>query len=78
MKMNNIGKRIYGFCNGFFGRDDYDDKIIVYETDKAICCIYIDERYEGILNVANFATSEEKQKYIDEWSIKKKEEYDEL
>lgn len=72
--MNNIGKRIYGFCNGFFGRDDYDDKIIVYETDKAICCIYIDERYSGILNTATFNSLEEKQQYIDEWSIKNEEE----
>lgn len=73
--MNNIGKRIYGYCNGFFGRDDYDDKIIVYETEKAICCIYVREYYKGILTTANFDSKEEKQKYIDEWSVCYEEYY---
>lgn len=66
--MNNIGRRIYGFCNGFFGRDDYDDKIIVFETSKAICCIYVEDKYKDMLAVANFDSEEEKQKYINSWS----------
>lgn len=66
--MNNIGKRIYGFCNGYFGRDDYDDKIIVYETELAICCIYVDDEFYGVLAVANFNNEKEKQDYINEWS----------
>ena len=72
--MNNVGKRIYGFCSGFFGRDDYDDKIIVFETDKAICCVYIDEEYAGQLACANFDSLEEKQIYINSWSKKPKYE----
>ena len=71
--MNNIGKRIYGFCNGFFGRDDYDDKIIVYETPKSICCIYVDDSYKDILTVATFDSEKEKQEYINQWSIKEDE-----
>lgn len=67
--MTNVGKIIYGFCNGFFGRDDYDDKIIVFETDKAICCTYVDDRYKGILVTANFESSKEKQEYINEWCV---------
>lgn len=29
--MDNLspGTRIYGFCNGYFGRDSYGDKIII-------------------------------------------------
>lgn len=23
-----VGTKLYGFCNGFFGRDSYDDKIV--------------------------------------------------
>lgn len=71
--MINIGTIIYGFCNGFFGRDDYNDKIIVFETEKVICYKYIDEEYDGILVTANFKTEEEKHRYIDKWS--KDEEY---
>ena len=25
-----IGKTLYGFCNGVFGRDSYDNKRVVY------------------------------------------------
>ena len=25
-----IGKTLHGFCNGYFGRDSYSDKTIVY------------------------------------------------
>lgn len=58
------------FVMVFFGRDDYDTKIIVYETDKAICCTYLDEKYNGILVTANFKSREKKQEYIDSWSVK--------
>lgn len=66
----NIGKRLYGFCNGFFGCYSYEDKIIVFETERAIACIRIKDDVEDWLTVANFDTKEEKQKYIDEWSKK--------
>lgn len=26
--MNYIGTKLRGFCNGYFGRDDYEEKII--------------------------------------------------
>lgn len=69
--MKNIGKTIYGFCNGYFGRDDYDTKIIVFETDKSICCRNIsDDKWNknNWLTVANFDSEEEKQNCIDRWS----------
>lgn len=62
----NIGITLYGFCNGFFGRDDYETKVIVYETPTSICCIY--ESQPDVLTCANFNSQEEKQKYINEWS----------
>lgn len=24
-----VGKQLYGFCNGYFDRDSYDDKVII-------------------------------------------------
>lgn len=67
--MSNIGRLIFGFCNGFFGRDDYATKIIIFETDTAIVCRYLDED-DNYITVANFDSREEKQKYIDDWSRK--------
>lgn len=81
--MENVGKLLYGYCNGYFGRDDYATKIIVFETPLAICCRYIDEKelYLGdswsgvdkrdLLTGANFKTIKEKQDCIDEWSSEK-------
>lgn len=74
--MNNIGKILYGFCNGYFGRDDYSTKIIVFETNCSICCRYVDDdewRTKGWISCANFDSPEEKQRCIDNWS---KEEND--
>jgi len=71
--MVNVGRMIYGFCNGFFGRDDYSDKIIVFETECSICCRIVDRdiwRDNGWLTVANFDSEKEKQEYINEWSKK--------
>jgi len=65
--MCNLGKTIYGFCNGYFGRDDYETKVIVYETSKSICCRYEDRSLKGILTVANFDSEEEKNELISEW-----------
>lgn len=69
--MSNVGKIIYGFCNGYFGRDDYETKIIVFETECSICCRYINDekwREKGWLDCANFDSPEEKQECIDRWS----------
>lgn len=68
--MSNVGKIIYGYCNGYFGRDDYETKVIVFETECSICCRYLDDedwRKKGWLNCANFDSAEEKQERIDRW-----------
>ena len=64
LEMSNIWKVIRWFCNWYFGRDDYEDKVIVYETDTAICCKYLDN---DNLTVANFKSEEEKNQYIGKW-----------
>ena len=71
---NNIGKRIYGYCNGFFGRDDYNDKIIIFETAKAIVCMYADSYRGDAITVANFDSEEEKNSYVAKWA---EEDWDE-
>lgn len=67
-KETNVWKIIKWFCNWFFGRDDYEDKVIVYETEKAICCKYLDEEWRWCyLTVANFEDEREKNWCIHQW-----------
>lgn len=56
--MNNfVGTKIYGYCEGYFGRDDYDDKIIILESRKWIVCSYLDN---DRVTCINFDTEKEK------------------
>lgn len=65
--MSNIGTRIYGYCNGYFGRDDYDDKIIIAEGRKWIVCVNAYTNSDWV-TCANFNTEEEKEECIKRWS----------
>ena len=64
---SNVGKTIYGYCNGYFGRDDYETKVIVYETPLSICCRYARRDMKDYLTVANFDSEREKNNLIYEW-----------
>lgn len=67
-KKSNIWKVIKWYCNWYFGRDDYGDKIIVYENEKSICCMHLDkESYGTNLTVANFENEREKRWCIHQW-----------
>lgn len=65
----NIGKIIYGFCSGWFGRDDYNDKIIIAEGENWIVCKYVDGIDSNEVTFASFKSKEEKNNKIEEWSI---------
>lgn len=71
----NIGTIIGGFCNGFFGRDDYQDKVIVFETKYSICCRYLKD--PNYLTVATFDSEREKNNYVYEWSKEYEQNYEE-
>ena len=64
-----IGTKIYGYCNGYFGRDDYNDKIIILEGNKWVVCAYLDHDNDYITSV-NFDSEEEKIECIKKWSVK--------
>ena len=34
LKIFSVGDEIFGFCNGFFGRDDYANKVCVFVSLK--------------------------------------------
>jgi hypothetical protein len=44
-----IGDRIGNFCNGFFGRDDYEDKTCVFVSEKYAIFEY-DNGFATVLN----------------------------
>lgn len=61
-----VGDIIYGFCNGAFGRDDYDTKICILTNDKFAVFQYLDGEFEGNGIVLNKTTFSDK-KLISEW-----------
>jgi len=48
-----VGDTIYGFCNGYFGRDDYDTKLCLMVTDNYAVFQYTDGEFEGNATVLN-------------------------
>ena len=56
------GKTLHGFCNGFFGRDSYGDKVIEGEGSD-----WIVVRENGIAYIATFDNESEKDSLITEW-----------
>ncbi|MFI8671965.1 hypothetical protein ACIGIJ_19100 [Bacillus paranthracis] len=60
-----VGIKIYGFCNGYFGRDDYDDKVIIASGNDWI--VGVDN--QGINCFASFRGEEDSmEELIGKWS----------
>ena len=57
MRYFEVGDRIYGFCSGFFGRDDYENKICVYVTDTYAVFEYESDRTKA--TVLNYVSESE-------------------
>jgi len=62
----NVGDTIYGFCNGYFGRDDYDTKLCIMVTNKYAIFQYIDGEFEGNAVVLNNPDRLDR-RTVDEW-----------
>lgn len=64
-----VGDRIYGFCNGYFGRDCYVDKICIVANSRYAVFEDLDNGFARILNYPSKAP-----KFFDmmqEWKKKK-------
>jgi hypothetical protein len=65
--MSNIGRKIYGYCSGYFGRDSYADKVIEAEGVD-----WIVARPNGDADAdpefCYFLTEADKNHWIAEWS----------
>lgn len=60
-----VGTTLFGFCNGFFGRDSYEDKVIIASGSNWIVAD------SGSIHpeFASFGENENMAVYIHEWSI---------
>lgn len=75
MKMNelfSVGDMVFGYCNGFFDRDDYDDKVCVLVNSKYAVFQYTEGRWKGFAAVLNYTDSLSKE-MVDSWKIEKTE-----
>jgi len=68
-----VGDTITNYCNGFFGRDDYDDKLCIMVTDNYAVFQYTDGEMEGKATVLNWDDSLPRYRFGDNW----KEQIDE-
>ena len=62
-----VGTKLYGYCNGYFGRDSYEEKQIVYAGENYIVCEYND----GWPCIAIFDNKSDKEieALIEDWKI---------
>jgi hypothetical protein len=67
----NIGDKLYGFCDGYFGRDDYDTKICVLITPKYAVFQYLEGDFKGNATVLNNPEKLDK-KTVNAWKIQTK------
>lgn len=59
-----VGIKIFGFCNGYFGRDAYADKIIIASGENWI----VGRTDDGLNEFASFDSEDDMEQLITEWS----------
>ena len=67
-KLFTPGDILYGYCNGFFGRDDYDDKVCIFVNDRFVVFQYLSGEYQGngvVLNYDDILN----EKIVNSWKI---------
>lgn len=68
--MSNVGRMIYGFCNGAFGRDSYDNKRIEAEGWDWI----VVRSDDATPDFTAFIDNDDKQRSVDQWATHKETE----
>ncbi len=66
------GEYIYGFCNGHFGRDDYETKIVEHVTRDYVVFEYTEDRRPNA-TVLNRKDSNATLAEIEEWKLSENE-----
>lgn len=60
-----VGIKLYGFCNGFFGRDSYSNKIIIASGESWIVTKNEDEEVE----FAEFGVDDSIEELLKDWMV---------
>jgi hypothetical protein len=63
LQLFETGDRIYGYCNGYFGRDDYANKICVMVRPKYAVFEHVDLGTATVLDYDDRLTAET----VDRW-----------
>lgn len=63
-----VGKELKGFCDGYFGRDSYDDKVIIMNGLTWVIAIAED----GYPEVATFEDKQELEEWVERNRIKRR------
>lgn len=56
-----VGKELIGFCEGYFGRDSYEDKVIIMNGLNWVVAI----SEEGYPEVATFEDKQELEEWVE-------------
>jgi hypothetical protein len=56
------GDKIYGYCQGYFGRDDYDNKVCVVCTPKYAIFESVETGFASVINYYESFDAD-----VDEW-----------
>ena len=67
-KLFNVGDEITGFCNGYFGHDDYESKICVMANDKYAVFQYIGGESRGYATILNYKDG--LKNLVNDWKVK--------
>lgn len=70
--MNFIGTKLYGYCNGYFGRDSYEDKTIIAMGCNSGTIWIVCEDEDGDILFASFESKERFDTFIEENTQKDK------
>lgn len=65
--MSNIGKILNDYCNGYFGRNSYGEKVIIGEGPEWIVVREEIEDEKTFLNFASFDSEAQKERLLKEW-----------
>lgn len=66
-----VGKKVYGFCNGYFGRDSYDDKEIIANGLNWVLAV----ADNSLPELATFENRAELHQWFKDNSVEKDTEY---
>jgi hypothetical protein len=66
MMMSNIGRMIYGSCNGYFGRDEYSPKRIEAEGADWVVARALEEFATPLF--AAFESRQDKEQLLESWA----------